>query len=63
MEPVGITGAAPGLTGTTNIVDDRVKYTAGERVRYKRLKVPFSRLEWIDAAFKFNLGWTSAIFL
>ena len=37
------------------VVADRVEYTAGERVRYKIPKVPFPSLEWIDAAFDFNL--------
>ena len=62
MELVVITGAAPGLTGTTKVVADREEYMAGERFRYKRPKVPFPRLEWKDAAFKFNLRCTSAIF-
>ena len=62
MEPVGITGAAPGLTGTTKAVADRAEYTAGQRVRYKITKVPFPKLEWKDAAFEFNLKWTSEIF-
>ena len=55
MEPVGITGAAPGLTVKAKVVEKRVEYTAVERVRYKRPKVPFPSLEWIDAAFDFNL--------
>ena len=62
MEPVGITGAAPELTVTTTVVADRVEYTVGERVRYKRPKVLFPRLEWIDATFEFKLRWTSEIF-
>ena len=63
MELVGIKVSAPRLTGTTKVVDDRVEYTAGERVRYKIPKVPFPRLEWTDAAFEFNLRWNLAIFL
>ena len=58
----GITGAAPGLTGATKVVADRVEYMTGERFRYKRPKVLFPRLEWTEAAFEFNLGWTLAIF-
>ena len=63
VEPAGITGSAPGLTGKTKAVDDSVEYTAAERVRYKRPKVPFPRLDWTYAAFEFNLRWTSEIFL
>ena len=60
---MGITETAPGLTGTTKEVADRVEYTAGERVRYNIPKVLFLEFEWIDAAFEFNLRQTLAIFL
>ena len=62
MEPVGITGSAPGLTGATKVVADRLEYTVGERFGYKKPKVPFPRLKWTDAALKFNLRWSLDIF-
>ena len=54
VEPVGIIGSGPGLTGRTNSVVDKVAYTAGETVKNKRPSVPHLRLDCTDAAFKFN---------
>ena len=38
-------GAETGLTGTTKAVTDKVLYTAGDTVSWKRPRVPQSRLD------------------
>ena len=43
--------AVPGLTGTTEAVTDKVLYTAGDTVSWKRPRVPQPRLDWTKAAF------------
>ena len=61
VKPVGIIGSGPGLTGGTNVVVDKVAYTADEMVKNKRPSVPHLRLECTDAALEFNFKWMSAM--
>ena len=35
VEPVGMLGSGPGLTGGTNVGVDKVVYTAGKRLKIK----------------------------
>ena len=50
VEPVGMIGSGPGLTGGTNVVVDKVAYAAGETVKNKRPSMPHLRLDCTDAA-------------
>ena len=61
VEPVGMIGSGPGLTGGTNVVVDKVAYTAGETVKNKRPSVPHLRLDCTDATLEFNFKWMSAM--
>ena len=61
VEPVGMIGSVPGLTGGTNVVVDKVAYTAGKRVKNKRPSMPNPRLDCTDAALEFKLKWMSAM--
>ena len=61
VEPVGMIGSGPGLTGGTNLVVDKMVYTAGETVKNKRPSVPHPRLDYTDAALEFNFKWMSAM--
>ena len=48
-------------TGGTNVVVDKVVYTAGETVKNKRPSVPHPRLDCTDAALELNFKWMSAM--
>ena len=61
VEPVGMVGSGPGLTGGTNVVVDKVGYTAGETVKNKRPIVPHPRLDCTGAALEFNFKWMSTM--
>ena len=50
VEPVGMIGSGPGLPSRTNVVADKVAYTAGKTVKNKRPSVPHPRLDCTDAA-------------
>ena len=50
MELVEMSGAEPGLTGKTNAVTDKVLYTAGDTVSWRRQRAPQPRLDWTEAA-------------
>ena len=43
--------AEPGLTGTEKSVTDKVLYTAGDTVSWRRPRVPQPRLDWTEATF------------
>ena len=51
----------PPVNPGTNVVVDKVAYTTGEAVKYKRPSVPHPRLDCTDTAFKFNFKWMSAM--
>ena len=53
--------AVPGLTVTTEAVTDKVLYTAGNTVSWKRPRVPQPRLDWTEAAFELSFKLTSAM--
>ena len=50
VDPVGMIGSGPGLTGGTNVVVDKVAYIEGETVKNKRTSVPHPGLDCTDAA-------------
>ena len=54
-------GAEPGFTGTTKAVMDKVLYTAGDTVSWRRTRVPQPRLDWTEAAFELSFKLTSAM--
>ena len=56
-------GSGPGLTCGTNVVVDKVAYTACEKVKNKRPSVPHPRLDCTDAALEFNFKWMSVMIL
>ena len=58
-----MSGAEPGLTGTTKLVTDKVLYTAGDKVRWRRLRVPQPRLDWTEAEFELSFKLTSEMVL
>ena len=59
----GISGAEPGLTGTAKAVTDKVFYTAGDTVSWRRSRVPQPRLDWTEATFELSFKLTSAMVL
>ena len=61
VEPVGMIGSGPGLTGGTNVVVDKVAYTAGKTVKNKRPSEPHPRLDCTDAALELSFKWMSAM--
>ena len=56
-------GADPRLTGTTKTVTDKVLYTAGDTVSWRRPRVLQLRLDWTEAAFELSFKLTSAMVL
>ena len=56
-------GAEPGLTGTKKAATDKVLYTAGDTVRWRRPRVPQQRLNWTEAAFELSFKLTSVMVL
>ena len=56
-------GAEMGLIGTTKAVTDKVLYTAGDTVSWRRSRVPQTRLDWTEAAFELSFKLTSAMVL
>ena len=58
-----MSGADPGLTGKTKAVTDKVLYTAGDTVSWRKPRVPQPRLDWTEAAFELSLKLTSAMVL
>ena len=63
MELAGILGEEPGLMGTKKAVTDKVLYTAGDTVSWRRPRVPQSRLYWTETAFELSFKLTSAMVL
>ena len=55
MEPV--------LTGTTKAVTDKVLYTAGDTVIWRKPRVPQPRLDWTEAVFELSFKLTSEMVL
>ena len=49
----------PGLIGTTKMVTDKVLYTAGDTVIWRRPRVLQLRLDWTEAEFELSLKLTS----
>ena len=58
-----MSSADPGLTGTTKAVMNKVLYTAGDTVSWRRPRVPQPRLDWTEAAFESSFKLTSAMVL
>ena len=52
-----------GLMGKTKAVTDKVLYTAGNTVSWRRPRVPQPRLDWTEAAFELSFKLTSAMVL
>ena len=52
-------GEDPGLTGTKKVVTDKVLYTTGNTVSWRRPRVPQPRLDWTEAAFELSFRLTS----
>ena len=50
VEPLGMIGSGPGLTSGTNVVVEKVAYTAGKTVKNKRPSVTHPRIDYTDAA-------------
>ena len=63
VELVGMSGAEPGLTGTTKLVTDQLLYTAVDIVSWRRPRVPQPRLDWTEAVFELSFKLTSAMVL
>ena len=59
MELAGMSGEEPGLTGIKKVVTDKVLYTAGDTVSWRRPRVPQPRLDWTEAAFELSFKLTS----
>ena len=59
----GMIGSEPWLTGTTKAVMDKVLYTAGDTVSWRRPRVPQPRFDWTEAAFELSFKLNSAIVL
>ena len=55
----GMSGEETVLTGMTKVVTDKVLYTAGDTVNWRRPRVPQPRLDWTEAAFELSLKLTS----
>ena len=58
-----MSGAEPGLTGMMKAVTDKVLYTAGGTVSWRRPRLPQPRLDWTEAAFELSFKLTSAMML
>ena len=56
-------GTEPGLTGMTKSVTDKVLYTVGDTVSWRRTRVPQPRLDWTEAAFELSFKLNSAMVL
>ena len=58
-----MSGAKTGLTGTKKAVTDKVLYTVGDTVSWRRPRVPQPRLDWTEAVFELSFKLTSAMVL
>ena len=58
-----MSGADPGLMVTTKAVTDKLLYTAGDTVSWRRPRVPQPRLDWTEAEFEFSFKLTSELVL
>ena len=58
-----MSGAEPGLIGTTKLVADKVLYTAGGTVSWRRPRVPQPRLVWTEAELELSFKLTSEMVL
>ena len=56
-------GEDPGLMGTTKTVADKVLYTAGDTVSWRRQRVPQPKFDLTEAAFELSFKLTSAMVL
>ena len=54
----GMSGVDPGLTGPKKAVTDKLLYTAGDTVSWRRPRVPQPRLDWTEAAFELSFKLT-----
>ena len=63
VELAGMYGEEPGLTGTAKAVRDKVLYTAGDTVSWRRSRVLQPRLDWTEVAFELSFKLTSAMVL
>ena len=58
-----MSGEEPELMNTKKAVTDKVFYTAGDTVSWRRPRVPQPRLDWTEATFELSFKWTSAMVL
>ena len=58
-----MSGEETGLTRKKKVVTDKVLYTAGDTVSWRRLRVPQPRFDWTEAAFELSFKLTSAMVL
>ena len=58
-----MSGADPGMTGTTKAVTDKLLYTAVDTVSWRRPRVPQPILDSTEAAFELSFKLTSAMML
>ena len=59
VELAGMSGEDPGLMGTKKVVTDKVLYTAGDTVNWRKPRVPQLRLDWTEAALELSFKLTS----
>ena len=52
-----------GLTCTTKAVTDKLLYTAGDTVSWRRPRAPQPRFDWTEAAFELSFKLNSVIVL
>ena len=58
-----MSGADSGLTGMKKVVTDKVLYTAGDIVSWRRPMVSQPRLDWTEAVFELSFKLTSVMVL
>ena len=63
MELAGMSGEELGLTVTKKALTDKVLYTAGNTVSWRRPRVPQPRFDWTEAAFELSFKLTSEMVL
>ena len=56
-------GYRAGVDGQDKAVDEKLLYTAGDTVSWRRPRLPQPRLDWTEAEFEFNFKLTLAIML
>ena len=59
VEMTGMSGEEPVLIGKTKVVTDKLLYTAGDTVSWRRTRVLQPRLDWAEASFELSFKLTS----